>query len=100
MDVPSRKQPRKIYNIVRIARSESCDNSKSFTICPNCFGMPVYPIATDRKAAPTIIKLIMQEVFTAPIKLSIKLLKLRDFEDQASISAPITPMVAASVGVA
>ena len=57
-------------------------------------------IATERKAAPTIIKLIMQEVFTAPIKLAIKLLKFRDFEDQASISAPITPMVAASVGVA
>ena len=28
-----------MYNIVRIAKSESCDNSKSFTICPNCFGM-------------------------------------------------------------
>ena len=26
MDVPSRKQPRKMYNIVRIAKSESCDN--------------------------------------------------------------------------
>ena len=42
----------------------------------------------------------MQDVFTAPIKLSTKLLRLKDLEDQANKRAPITPIVAASVGVA
>ena len=46
------------------------------------------------------MKFIIQDVFTAPIKLSIKLFLFRVFEDHASNKAPITPIVAASVGVA
>ena len=47
-----------------------------------------------------MIKLIIHEVFTAPIKLSLKLCQLKVLVAQANNKAPQTPIVAASVGVA
>ena len=63
-------------------------------------GMPVKPIAIDRNAAPTRMKLIMHEVRIAPIRLAEKVARVSVPEAAASASAPRTPMVAASVGVA
>ena len=63
-------------------------------------GMPVKPMAIDRKAAPTRMKPIMHEVRIAPIRLVTKVARVSVREAAASASAPSTPMVAASVGVA
>ncbi len=53
-----------------------------------------------RNAAPIRMKATMAEVRTAPIRLSVKLAQFRLPCAAARISAPITPMAAASVGVA
>ena len=42
-------------------------------------GRPVKPIAKDKKVEPAKIKAIIQEVFVAPNKDSLKVFKLRLF---------------------
>ena len=57
-------------------------------------------LESERKAAPMRMKAIMQEVRTAPIRLSVKVLHESDPCPAASTNDPITPIAAASVAVA
>jgi hypothetical protein len=100
IETPSKKQPKKMYRIARITSNIFGVKSRDSTYPARILGAPVKPIAVDRNAAPTRINVIIQEVRTPPIKLAIKEFHERDFDSHANKRAPITPTVAASVGVA
>ena len=62
--------------------------------------MPVKPIAAVRKVAPARMKAIMQEVRVAPSRAPVKFSQVSEPKTSERPSAPTTPIVAASVGVA
>ena len=66
----------------------------------SALGSPVKPIDSARNAEPARISAIMQEVRTAPIRLSTKLSQVSERCTAASSRAPSTPNEAASVAVA
>src|SRR5438094_4856676 len=100
IEMPSMKQPRMIYSTVSTATSCQAAKPCSPIHCAMIRGTPVNAIATVRKAAPARMKAIMHEVLVAPITLAWKVLQVSDPDVAASTSAPMTPITAASVGVA
>ena len=69
-------------------------------ISASCPGRPEKLIAEVRKAAPSRINPIMAEVRVAPSNEDMKVSAFSERPKAAIISAPATPMAAASVAVA
>ena len=62
--------------------------------------MPVKAMVLVKKEAPARMNMIMHDSRVAPIRLSKKFFQVSDPPQAASINAPTTPNMAASVAVA
>ena len=72
-EIPSKKQPNITNNTVRYQINSIGDKYIPEIHKAKALGIPKKPIASVKKCAPTRMKPIIQELFTAPNKLSIKL---------------------------
>ena len=99
-ETPSRKQPITMKSSINASSRTVGDSSIAPTDSDSSRGMPVKPIAVDRKVDAARMKQIMVLVRVAASRLSLKPCNVSVRVTSASTSAPITPTAAASVAVA
>ncbi len=100
IEIPSRKKPKTIKNKVSMMMSSVGESPIAEILSASILGMPVKPIARLKKAAPAMMKVIMQDVLVAPNRLSLNVVNERFPVIKDKTNAPNTPSAAASVAVA
>src|SRR5262245_1769006 len=100
IEIPSSAVPRTTYISERAAISAYGLRLYEATHSASARGIPVKAIVMLRKDAPARMNMIMHETRVAPMRLSMKLLHVRDLLHPAIASDPSTPYAAHSVAVA